>query len=58
MSAYTGEGVNEAFDFLFKELYKQHRSEIPVNPLPNPVPGPSNPGFGLKPVTLDDKKKK
>lgn len=31
---------------------------MPVNPVPNPVPGPGNPGFGLKPVTLEDKKKK
>lgn len=51
MSAFTGEGVNEAFDYLFKELYKQYGGEKseevkPVN------------GFGLgKPQLLQDSKK-
>jgi hypothetical protein len=54
MSAYTGDGVNEAFDFLFKELYKAYRSDETPNDKPKPA------GFGLssKPVSLKDKKEK
>lgn len=57
MSAYTGEGVNEAFDYLFKELYKAYRSDEVKN---NDGPPKPTGGFGLnkKPVSLQDKKKK
>ena len=52
MSAYTGEGVSEAFDYLFNELYKQYGGAKASDKKP------AN-GFALadKPMNLKDTKK-